>query len=100
MSEYTPKHNEESPAPKKANKIIYYVIMAACLVVMLGAIVYLCFPSLFESGNKPTDEFKTSSTEEVVETELPQNPIDFKTLQEKYPDACAWIQVDGIPEID
>ena len=101
MEEYTPKHSEEKSAPqKKTNKIIYYVIMAVCLAVMVGAIVYLCFPDLFESGNKPTDEFKTPSTEQTVETELPTNPIDFKALQKKYPDACAWIQVDGIPEID
>ena len=122
MEEYTPKNpdaeNEftidqedatqevivEGPKhAKKSNKLIYYIIMAVCLVVMVGAIVYLCWPSLFDSG-KPASQnegFKTPSTPtETVETELPINPIDFKKLQEQYPDACAWIQVDGIPESD
>lgn len=100
MEEYTPKHTDNEATKGKKNKIIYYVIMAVCLVVIVAALIYLCFPNLFESGNPPTDEFKTSSTEQTVETDLPTNPIDFKALQEKYPDACAWIQVEGIEQID
>lgn len=99
MEEYTPKHSENTE--KKNNKLVYYIIMAVCLLVMVGALVYLIFPGIFESGNKPTDEFKNSSISVTDdETELPANPIDFKTLQSKYPDACAWIQVEGIEQID
>ncbi len=102
MEEYTPKHSGTTEGTnKKSNKLIYYIIMGVCLLVMIGALVYICFPSLFESGNKPTDEFKTPTTNNsTLETELPVNPIDFKKLQEKYPDAFAWIQVEGIEQID
>ena len=102
MEEYTPKHSEEKSAPQKnTNKIIYYVIMAV-LIAVIAYIGFVLVEHFFLDGNPSSanDAFKTPSTEQTVETELPANPIDFKTLQEKYPDACAWIQVDGIPEID
>lgn len=100
MEEYTPKHSENTDTTKKpSNKIVYYIIMAVALLVMLGSLIYLGVYYL--GGKGDSDEFKKPSDDApTASTELVANPIDFEKLQAQYPDACAWIQVDGIEEID
>lgn len=101
MSEYTPKHScDETPENKKQNKIVYYIIMGAALLVLVASLIYLGIYFFF-SGKETSDEFKNSSpATPTVSVDLPQNPIDFEKLQAQYPDAFAWIQMPGIEQID
>ena len=93
MSEYTPKHSTNNDN----KKIVYYVALSAAAALLLASIILLCVK--FFGGKEDFGDYK-SSTNSTVSTVLPANPIDFKTVQEKYPDVCAWIQLPGIDAID
>lgn len=98
MEEYTPKHSDNpTPDKKKINKIIYAVVAAIAAAVLIIALIVLGIK--FFGGREDFGDFKNniSSTSSAV---LPANPIDFKEIQAKNPDVCAWIQVDGIDIID
>ena len=98
MSEYTPKHsNPENPNRKRTNKIIYYIALAMAAALLLAAIITICVS--FFGGREYSDDYK-NNTNSTVSTVLPANPIDFNKLQEQYPDACAWIRLPGIEQID
>lgn len=97
MAEYTPKHSSNpTPENKKSKKIVYYITMAIAAALLLAAIITLCVS--FFGGREDMGDYKNSSS--TVSTALPANPIDFEKLQTEYPDACAWIRLPGIEQID
>ena len=98
MEEYTPKHSNNSNANnKKKGKLLYYFSLAIAAALLLAAIITLCIS--FFGGREYSDDYKNVSNP-TVSTALPANPIDFDKLQAEYPDACAWIKIPGIEQID
>lgn len=98
MAEYTPKHsNDSQPKTKKNNKIVYYIALAIAAALLLASIVTICIS--FFGGREDMGDY-TNQTSSTSSTALPANPIDFEKLQTEYPDACAWIQIPGIEQID
>ncbi len=97
MQDYTPKHSDNTtPAIKfDRKKIINYATLAVAAALIIALIITLCV--VFFGGREEYNDFKNNNT---VSSALPANPIDFEAVKEKYPDACAWIQVDGIDVID
>ena len=81
-----------------SRKTSNYIIMAVASVVLIIAIVWGSIELFGGKGNN-YDEFKnstpTTSTEQTESAPLPENPINFTEVQQKHPNACAWIQVDG-----
>ncbi len=101
MSEYTFKHSNTPEGDKntKNKKIIYYITIAVAAALLLVAIIMLCVQ--FFGGKEDFGDYKNpTSTNSTVSTVLPANPINFKEIQEKNPDVCAWIQIPGIDIID
>lgn len=101
MSEYTSKHSNTPDGDKKPinKKIIYYTAIAVAAALLLVSIVVLCVK--FFGGREDFGDFKNpTSTNSTISTVLPANPINFKEIQEKNPDVCAWIQIPGIEVID
>ena len=90
------KHSSE--AQKTSNKIVYFIIMGIAIIALIVAGVWGGI-QIFGGKNNNFDEFKnsapTSSTEPTESAPLPENPINFTEIQQKNPDVCAWIQVDG-----
>ncbi len=96
MSEYTPKHSSTSNDANN-KKTLYYVIIALATALLAIALVWGGI-KFFGGRNNNLDDYKTTSS--VTSSVLPANPIDFKSIQEKNPDVCAWIQIPGIEDID
>ncbi len=99
MSEYTPKHSNTPEGDDKTQnkKIIYYIAIAVAAALLLASIIILCVK--FFGGKEDFGDYK-NPVSSTVSTVLPANPINFKEIQEKNPDACAWIQIPGIDVID
>ena len=75
-------------------------VLIICISVFIIATISFCayvLPPLFSGINKPEEvnSSQVSSVESTPAPELPDNPIDFKTLQEKNSDIYAWIKVPG-----
>ena len=100
MSEYTPKHAGTPEGENPKNKIIYYVLIALATAAIAIGIIYLGFRFFGNRNNDFGDYKNPPSTSSTVSTVLPANPINFKEIQEKNPDVCAWIQIPGIDIID
>lgn len=101
MSEYTSKHSNTPEGENKSNKkIIYYILIGLAAACIIAFIIWLG-NWIFGGKNDNFDEYKNpTSTSSTVSTVLPANPINFKEIQEKNPDVCAWIQIPGIDIID
>ena len=98
MSEYTPKHSNspKSNRDNKKSKIIYYIAIAIAAALLIASIITLCIS--FFGGREYTNDYGNNSS--TTSTAVPANPIDFDKLQAEYPDACAWIKIPGIEQID
>lgn len=73
--------------------LISVLVIAACIIVIVN--MYMPDDNDMSEYKKTTAETSstTESTEETTEPELPENPIDFDTLQEENSDIYAWITV-------
>lgn len=92
MEEYNPKHSEPSENTVKNKKLVWYIAIGLCAALLLAAIVVFCVR--FFGGRENFDGYKKDVTSQASAA-LPENPIDFKTLQSENADVCAWIKVDG-----
>ncbi len=75
-------------------------VLIICICMFLIAVTVFCayvIPPLLSASDTPpvaSPPF-VSSEESKPQTELPDNPIDFKALKEKSPDIYAWIKIPG-----
>lgn len=108
MEEYTPENFE---APKKdksktAKKVIFSVIISLCAALFVAAGIVLAvkyWPAKPEDVSPYLNEnavLPDLSDEEIDETVLYDNPINFEAVKKDYPDTCAWIQIPGIDIIN
>lgn len=77
---------------KKILWIVLLVIAAAIFVGMAAWIISRYIPRENSAAGYRDDTVDISSS---AENELPENPVDFKGLQERNPDICAWIHIPG-----
>jgi len=85
---------------KKANKIAIIVLIVFLLLCLLGGIGYLAFQwyggYAAEQSYGGLMEFvddAVNAGEKDEEENLPENPIDFASLQEKNDEVYAWIEI-------
>jgi len=90
---------EENTKAKSTKKIICYVAIALASVLLLVAIGTGAV-KFWPPKKGEFDDYKNNVSNVDGEAELPVNPIDFASIQEKYSDVCAWIQIPGIDNID
>lgn len=84
---------------KNQNKII--IVLVAIILILA---ITLSFVLVKNNRNKSKDDNKKvestqSDLSEGIE-DLPDNPKDFESLQQKTPDICGWITIPGIEQID
>ncbi len=77
-------------------KVIFWTSLGVLIAAVLAVAVYFLFPYLAAPKPMPLVEQETSSeiNREPL-PELPDNPIDFATLQAENSDIYAWIRVPG-----
>lgn len=89
---------------KKAStkKVMWIVVFAAAILVFAAAALFLI--RTWISGNKTpdpddyvstTEAQYTTSSAQVTEPPLPDNPVDFAALNEENEDIYAWIRIPG-----
>lgn len=90
----TPKDNSGN------SKIIWKILLALSFIVIVLCIIYLI--KMYMPAKNDNEKYKNTTTTEQVgedtsetetEPELPDNPIDFESLQETNEDVYAWITI-------
>lgn len=73
---------------KKLGKVVFFSSLAVFVLGLICLAVLLFNSYLFPKDYGPTPSINTSSDLQLVD-----NPIDFATEKEKYPDIYAWIYI-------
>lgn len=93
---------EKQRASKKIWKAVCLLLVAVCVMCIVGMIWYLCGKKEEEKiVQEQTEEILENYTEEMIEEEMPTEPeeekaelpIDFEGLQAINPEIYAWIRV-------
>ena len=79
----------EKNSSKRTKKIIFWVSLAVFVLGLVFVAFLLVNTYLFPEVNEPIPV----SSAPAPEPELPDNPIDFATEKQKYPDIYAWINI-------
>ena len=80
---------------RKTNSQIRIILLIVFAVLFLVSATILII-KLVPKENELSKKYK-KKTSSVVSEILPDNPIDFNTLQNDNPDVIGWIKVDGTP---
>ena len=82
----------------KKKRIALWILFGLCLALFVAAgiqlYLHLCPADIPQPTTPPTTAPTTQGTQ-PTDPPLPDNPVDFATLQAESPDAIGWIEIPG-----
>ena len=80
---------------KKTRRRVWLIVLILCLLAFAAAAVLLVRHLWPVATPEPTPEPPVTTTTTTTKMALPDNPIDFPSLQKNNADIIAWIEVPG-----